>query len=99
MLSSKYGGQLLPAYVEERGRRINIKSKRRKNLFKKAMELKSMCGLEVLIILKDPDYNKVQVYNSSSEGSFPDNKVLQMLKHDGKGKGPKIRYFTDEDYN
>ena len=99
MQISKYGGLQLPAYVEERGRRINIKSKRRKNLFKKAMELKSMCGLEVLIILKDPDYNKVQIYNSSSEGSFPDLKVLQVLMHYGKGKGQKIRYLTDEDYN
>ena len=56
-----------PAFVEERHRRINIKSKRRRNIFKKAMELKSMCGLDVLIILKDPDYNKVQMYNSSAD--------------------------------
>ena len=49
----------LPGYVEDRTRRINIKSKRRRNIFKKVMELKSMSGLEVLIIFKDVEYNKL----------------------------------------
>ena len=31
-----------------------------------------MCGLDMLIIVKDPDYNKVKMYNSSPEGSFPE---------------------------
>ena len=65
--------------MDDRIRRINIKSKRRKNMFKKAMELRSMCGLDVLIIVKDPDYNKVQMYNSSPEGSFPEVQVKKSL--------------------
>ena len=46
-------------FIVDRTRRINIKSKRRRNIFKKVMELKSMSGLEVLIIFKDVEYNKL----------------------------------------
>ena len=49
----------LPIYVENKTRRINIKSKRRKNIFKKSMELKNLCDLDILIIIKDKEFNKV----------------------------------------
>lgn len=49
----------LPKFVEDRPRRMNMKCKRRKNILKKGMELQSMCGLEVLIIIKDPEFNKI----------------------------------------
>ena len=47
-------------FIVDRTRRINIKRKRRRNMFKKVKELdKSMCGLEVLVILKDVKYNQL----------------------------------------
>ena len=62
----------LPAFIEQRNKRINAKSKRRKNLIKKAIEFRRMCGLEVLIIVRDNEFNKVQVYNSSEDCFSPD---------------------------
>ena len=55
----------LPKYVEQRGRRINMKSKRKRNLLKKAIELKRMCGLDMLIVIKDHEFNKVHIYNTA----------------------------------
>ena len=65
----------LPTYVQQKQRRTNIKCKRRKNIFKKAMELKSLCGLEMLIIFRDTEFNKVQVYNTSPDSIFPSGEV------------------------
>ena len=68
----------LPRYVEERARRINIKSKRKKNLFKKAIELRRLCDLDMLIVIRDKEYNKIQVYNSSPS-TFCQSKVKKLL--------------------
>ena len=69
--------------MDDRIRRINIKSKRRKNIFKKAMEFKSMCGLDILMVIKDPDYNNVQIYNFPPDVSFPEVQFTQLLKDGG----------------
>ena len=52
-----------PSLIEDKQRRINIKSKRRRNFLKKAIELKAMCGLEMLVVIKDNEFGKVHVYN------------------------------------
>ena len=44
---------MLPEKIQNKMKRINIKSKRRKCLFKKAIELRHMCDVEVLVIIKD----------------------------------------------
>ena len=54
----------LPSLIEEKHRRINIKCKRRRNFFKKAIELKAMCGLEMLVVIKDNEFAKASVYNT-----------------------------------
>ena len=51
------------ALIKDKSRRINIKSKRKKNFLKKAIELKTLCGLEMLVVIKDTEFSKVQVYN------------------------------------
>ena len=55
----------IPSFVPQHTRRINIKSKRRKNLIKKAIELRAMCGLDIAIIIKDNEFGKIQMYNMS----------------------------------
>ena len=58
-----------------------------------------MCALEILIVIKDPAYDKVQVYNSL-EGSLPFQTLEKMLQ-DGRPSGSralKITKITDEDY-
>ena len=54
----------LPKKIENRLQRINIKSKRKKNLMKKAIEFRRLCALEVLVVVKDPEFMKFTVYNS-----------------------------------
>ena len=68
---------------------------------KKAMELRSLCDLDVLIVLKDKEFNKVQVYNSSEDSSFPIDLVEKMVVQTSKTdkKPHKIQWFKDKDYN
>lgn len=98
---------MLPSYIENRLKRINIKSKRRRILLKKAMELKHLCGLEMLIIIKDTEFNKFTIYNSS-EDSFEAGVVNQLTETtenspclDTKDKGRKqtrCQYVHSQDY-
>ena len=72
----------MPTFIEEKKKRINVKSKRRKNLIKKAIELRRMIGLEVLIVIRDNEFNKVQVYNSSEDNFSPDTVSNMILQND-----------------
>ena len=47
-------------------------------MIKKAIEFRRMCGLEVLIVIRDNEFNKVQVYNSSEDGFSPET-VSDMI--------------------
>ena len=49
---------------------------------KKAIELKRMCGLEMLIVFKDVEFNKLQVYNSEGSG-FTLEDIVSMARRDG----------------
>ena len=60
-------------------KRINIKSKRRKCLLKKAIELRYMCDLEVLVIIKDKEFKRITIYNSSDQ-SFHPTQVKELAK-------------------
>ena len=98
---------MLPKMIENRLKRINIKSKRRKILFKKAMELRHLCALEMLVIVKDTEFNTYTIYNSSTD-SF-DTKIISKLtqpisqpseqdKVNKSQKNTKIQYITTSDY-
>ena len=65
--------------VKEKQRRINIKSKRRRNFLKKAIELKRMCGLEMLVVIKDTEQNRVHVYNMIQAETQADRKLLSAI--------------------
>ena len=45
-------------------KRINLKSKRLRNLIKKGIELSKMCDLDILMIIKDREMDKVTQYCS-----------------------------------
>ena len=70
---------MLPKLIEDRLKRINIKSKRRRILLKKAMELKYLCDLDMLFIIKDAEFNKYTIYNSSDD-TFDPNLVGQLTQ-------------------
>lgn len=54
----------LPAPIKDRQRRIYIKSKRRRNLFKKSIELKRMCDLKMFFVVQDSEFDKIYIYNT-----------------------------------
>ena len=55
------------------------KSKRRRGLLKKVLELHFLVDVEILVIIKDKEFKKYTVYNSSKE-AFEPNVVNKMVK-------------------
>ncbi len=45
--------------VGDRLKRINLKRKRKRNLIKKAIEISQMCDLDISIIIKDRELDKM----------------------------------------
>ena len=43
---------------------------RRRNMFKKAIELHLMCDLDILIVTRDKELNRLMVYNSCPTAYF-----------------------------
>ena len=58
-----------------------------------------MCALQLLVVIRDPEYDKAQVYNSDPD-VFDPQILSQFFELDGenKRKSQKIQYFTDTDY-
>ena len=51
--------------IQDKAKRINLKSKRTRTLIRKAIELSQMCDMDIHIVLKDREFNKVVEYGSS----------------------------------
>ena len=83
-----------PSLVEDKHRRINIKSKRRRNFLKKAIELKAMCGLEMLVVIKDNEFAKVTVYNEMDLQTHGSQQFLSELV--SKGNNSELMTTIDE---
>ena len=79
---------MLPQKIKDRTKRINIKCKRRKNLLKKAMELGELCDQQILLIIKDTEFNKFTVYNSLPD-CFPIEVVKQLTDY-GEPESPLV---------
>ena len=80
---------------------INAKSKRRRNLVKKCIELSQMCNVETLLVVRDCNTKRVTVYESGPEQArftLQDayDHVRNMLNNELSGWS-SIRY-TDENY-
>ena len=95
-----------PGMVKDKQRRINIKSKRRRNFLKKAIELKSMCGLEMLVVIKDTEQNRVHVYNMIQAQTQADCKLLSAIASMNSQSQPvtkvehfKMLYYDDSCYD
>ena len=101
---------MLPKVIENRLKRINIKSKRRRILLKKVMELKYLCDLDMLFIIKDTEFNKYTIYNSSDQDFDPalvkqltEPMTLQTLSNRSDPeiykKKTKYHYVTSTEYD
>ena len=74
--------------IEDKAKRINLKSKRTRTLFRKAIEVSQMCNLDIFIMTKDRDSSKIIEYTSIG----PDHQkfdlknaieILEKYKHVG----------------
>ena len=101
---------MLPKLIENRLKRINIKSKRRRILLKKVMELKYLCDLDMLFIIKDTEFNKYTIYNSSDEDFDPSlvkqltepmtqDTLLNRSDPDSNKNKTKYHYVTSNEYD
>ena len=50
--------------IEDRTKRINLKSKRTRTMYRKAIEVSQMCNLDIFILTLDRDTAKLVQYNS-----------------------------------
>ena len=88
------------ARCQNKERRVNLKSKRKRNLIKKSIELSKMLDMKVLILFKDLDTEKISIYNSGDQatGHFNLETALQEVQL-FQDKGNVIKSFDDEDYD
>ena len=61
------GGDTILKRCTNKARRLNLKSKRKRNLIKKAIELSTMLDMDLVMIFKDLDTGKITHYTSGGE--------------------------------
>lgn len=87
--------------MQDRERRTNLKSKRKRNIFKKAIELSHMCNMDILILIRDREMDKIFQYSSgqTADGAelFTIDKAMDSYRRLSQING-KIKFFQDEDY-
>ena len=93
--------------IGDKNKRINLKSKRTRTLFRKAIEVSKMCNLDVFILINDRDTLRVTEYNSLAPTSqanpdpFCIERVLESLKRidlDITQANRCYKKYTDVDY-
>lgn len=89
--------------IMDKQKRINLKSKRKRTLIRKAIEVSEMCDLDVLIIIRDREMNKVMQYNSSpvngckKDDVFTIDSAIRALKE--VNQTPKYyQLYSNADY-
>ena len=55
--------------IDDKLKRQNLKSKRKKTLVKKAIEMSQMCQVDILLVISDGEMNKLIEYNSGTKDS------------------------------
>ena len=86
--------------IDDKLKRINLKSKRKKTLIKKAIEISQMCQVDILLVMQDREMNKVIEYNSGTkqDGLFTMDSALQAF-NDVTEKTKKYQHICDEIYD
>lgn len=88
-----------PARIQDKQRRVNLKCKRKRNIIKKAIELRNMLDMDVFMIFFDRDTGKYSQYTSGNERSG--RYTFEMVRAEVDAQialGKKIRLFDDDDY-
>lgn len=53
--------------IQDKAKRINLKSKRTRTLIRKAIEVSQLCNLDIHLVMRDRDQNKLIEYSSVDE--------------------------------
>ena len=87
----------LPKKITDVIKLRNSKCKRSKNLIKKCMELSTLCGLKVNMVIYDETKNRIQEF--SSDANFRVEKIAEMKQKPVKKtrKSLKVKYITNDD--
>lgn len=75
----------------------NSKCKRSKNLIKKCMELSTLCGLKVNLVIFDEDKNRIQEFSSQSDFRVEQIAAMKVQPAKKKRKQLKIKYISNDD--
>lgn len=80
-------------------RRLNLKSKRRRNMVKKAIELTKMLDMDILMVMRDNDTGKYFHYASGNKrtGHFTWERTLSDIQT-LRAKDMEVRFYDDDDY-
>ena len=87
--------------IQDKAKRINLKSKRTRTLIRKAIEVSQMCDLDIHIVLRDREFNKVVEYNSiNADGqTFSIEAAKKLIEQFTQIASKKyFRVYTDADY-
>ena len=88
--------------IEDKNKRVNLKSKRTRTLFRKAIEVSKMCNLDIYILTKDRDSAKVVQYNSvgplNNHHFTIDKVILELAKFKDMHVVRNFKHYTDLDY-
>ena len=83
--------------IEDKALRINIKSKRKRTLLRKAIEVSRLCNLQILIVIRDIESKKIIEYNS---GKSPrDHFTLETALKDKVSEAFTHVFYNDTSYN
>lgn len=84
---------------ENKARRVNLKSKRKRNLIKKAIELSKMLSVDMLMVFMDHDTGKLSSYSSGDRrvGKYTIEKALKDFE-EHRAATRFIKMFDDDDY-
>ena len=86
--------------VQDRERRTNLKSKRKRNMIKKAIELSHMCNMDILILIRDREMDKMFQYSSGKAEATDFFTVERAISHYERLRhlNGKLKMFKDSDY-
>ena len=86
--------------IEDKAKRTNLKSKRKRTLFRKAIEVSQMCQLDIFIAIHDRETRKVYQYNSGGVDTDPFSieKVQDTILTNSDDPTFSMHIYTDRDY-
>lgn len=87
--------------IEQDKNLINVKSKRKRFLFKKAIELSQLCNVQVLIIVQDLKQDRMTMYGSGSKAQgtmYTIEDAVAKLDSYKNTSNRATKLFSDDDY-